>query len=71
MCAMNKAALLSILVVAVLLTVEVFAQAQQPTRIPRIGYLIAVSPSTSANRIKVFQQGLRELGYTEKNNIVI
>ena len=68
---MNKAALLSILVVAVLLTVEVFAQAQQPTRIPRIGYLIAVSPSTSANRIKVFQQGLRELGYTEKNNIVI
>ena len=68
---MNKAALLSILVVAVLLTVEVIAQAQQPTRIPRIGYLIAVSPSTSANRIKVFQQGLRELGYTEKNNIVI
>ena len=47
------------------------ASAQQPTRIPRIGYLIAVSPSTSANRIKVFQQGLRELGYTEKNNIVI
>ena len=43
----------------------------QPVKIPRIGYLIAVSPSASANRIKVFQQGLRELGYAERNNIVI
>ena len=56
---------------AMLFALSYSASAQQPTRIPRIGYLIAVSPSTSANRIKVFQQGLRELGYTEKNNIVI
>jgi putative ABC transport system substrate-binding protein len=47
------------------------AQAQQPTKIPRIGYLIAVSPFAFANRMKAFQQGLRELGYAEKNNIVI
>jgi putative tryptophan/tyrosine transport system substrate-binding protein len=68
---MKKADLSSILIAVSLLTVVVIAEAQQPTRIPRIGYLIAVSPSASANRIKVFQQGLRELGYTEKNNIVI
>ena len=68
---MKKGAVPSILVVVVLLALGVAVEAQQPTRIPRIGYLIAVSPSTSANRIKVFQQGLRELGYTEKNNIVI
>ena len=47
------------------------AQAQQPNKISRIGYLIAVSPSASANRVKAFQQGLRELGYAERNNIVI
>ena len=46
-------------------------EAQQPTKVPRIGYLIAVSPSTSASRIEAFRQGLRELGYIEGKNIVI
>src|SRR6266545_812064 len=47
------------------------AQAQQPTKIPRIGYLNATSPSTSPARIEAFRQGLRELGYVEGKNIVI
>jgi ABC-type uncharacterized transport system substrate-binding protein len=47
------------------------AQAQQPTKIPRIGFLIARSPSANADRIKAFRQGLRELGYVEGKNIVI
>ena len=59
------------LLMTVLLTTDSVTHAQQPAIIPRIGYLIAVSPSASANRIKVFQEGLRELGYAEKNNIVI
>ncbi len=46
------------------------AQAQQPTNIPRIGYLEAVSPSISAVRSEAFRQGLRELGYVEGKNIV-
>jgi putative ABC transport system substrate-binding protein len=47
------------------------AEAQQPTKIPRIGFLIASSPSAMAPRIDAFRQGLRELGYVEGKNIVI
>jgi putative ABC transport system substrate-binding protein len=47
------------------------AEAQQPARIPRIGFLIASSPSTVAPRMDAFLQGLRELGYIEGKNIVI
>ena len=46
------------------------AEAQQPTKIPRIGFL-GYSPSAIAARIEAFRQGLRELGYVEGKNIVI
>ena len=41
------------------------AQAQQPAKIPRIGYLDGGFASTNAGRIEAFRQGLRELGYVE------
>jgi hypothetical protein len=41
------------------------AQAQHPTKIPRIGYLNAVSPSAVSDRIEALRRGLRELGYVE------
>ena len=47
------------------------AEAQQPTKIPRIGYLTGTSLSTNPARIEAFRQGLRELGYVEGKNIVI
>ncbi len=47
------------------------AQAQQPTKIPRIGFLSATSLSTMSARIEALRQGLRELGYVEGKNIVI
>ena len=47
------------------------AQAQQSTKIPRIGYLGATSRSANAARIEAFRQGLRELGYVEGKNIII
>jgi putative ABC transport system substrate-binding protein len=47
------------------------AQAQQLTKIPRIGYLGGNSPSSNPDRIEPFRQGLRELGYVEGKNIVI
>jgi putative tryptophan/tyrosine transport system substrate-binding protein len=46
-------------------------QAQQPTKIPRIGFLTAVSVSSFAGRTEAFRQGLRDLGYVEGKNIVI
>jgi putative ABC transport system substrate-binding protein len=55
---------------AMLFALRLSAEAQQPTKIPRIGYL---SPSISANRsyFESFRQGLRDLGYVEGKNIVI
>jgi putative ABC transport system substrate-binding protein len=47
------------------------AEAQQPAKVPRIGFLATVSPSTISDRIAAFRQGLRELGYVEGKNIVI
>jgi ABC-type uncharacterized transport system substrate-binding protein len=47
------------------------ADAQQPTKISRIGFLGASSASTLAARIEAFRQGLRELGYVEGKSIVI
>jgi putative ABC transport system substrate-binding protein len=47
------------------------ASAQQPTKVPRIGYLIGASPSASLARTEAFRQGLRELGHVEGKNIVI
>src|SRR5213594_3824029 len=47
------------------------AQAQQPKKVPRIGYLIAGTPSAQAPYIEAFRQGLRDLGYIEGKNIAI
>jgi len=54
-----------------LLTTAAPAQTQQTTKIPRIGLLIAVSPSAAAARTEAFRLGLRDLGYMEGKNIVI
>ena len=54
---------------SLLLAPNFSAAAQQPTKIPRIGYLIAASPSSFAG--EAFRQGLRELGYVEGKNIII
>ena len=47
------------------------AQAQQPAKIPRIGYLTGATPDGQSARIEPFRQGLRELGYAEGQNILI
>jgi putative ABC transport system substrate-binding protein len=47
------------------------AEAQQPTKIPRIGYLSGVAPSAISDRTEAFRHGLRELGYVDGKNIVI
>ena len=62
---MKKAAVPSILIAVVLLAVAGIAEAQQPTKVPRMGFLTTLSPSTISDRIDAFRQGLRELGYVE------
>ena len=68
---MKKAAVPSILVAVVLLALGVIAEAQQPAKIPRIGFLFRGSLSANPVRIEAFRQGLRELGYVEGKNIII
>ena len=52
-----------------LLAVSPAVVAQQPTKVPRIGYLRAERPP--AGDIDAFRQGLREHGYVEGNNIIV
>ena len=54
-----------------LLALCVPAEAQQPKKVPRIGFLSAASSSAIAARVEAFRQGLRELGYVEGKNIFI
>jgi putative tryptophan/tyrosine transport system substrate-binding protein len=46
-------------------------EAQEPTKIPRIGFLIATTPSAISARLDAFRHGLRELGYVEGKGIGI
>src|SRR5215475_12840410 len=68
---MKQPAVSSILVAIVLLALGVIAEAQQPKKVPRIGYLSVSSPSAMSTRTEAFRHGLRELGYVEGKNIVI
>jgi putative ABC transport system substrate-binding protein len=56
---------------AMLLALSFPAKAQQPKKVPQIGFIGAVSPSALSARLEAFRQGLRELGYVEGKNIVI
>ena len=66
----SKTKIFAFVLCALLLPLTVPAEAQQPTKIPRIGYLTAATEGQSV-RIEAFRQGLRELGYVEGKNIVI
>jgi putative ABC transport system substrate-binding protein len=68
---MKKASAPSILVAMMLLAVGVTAQAQQPKKVPRIGYLALSSFTTNPYRADAFRQGLRQLGYAEGKDIII
>jgi putative tryptophan/tyrosine transport system substrate-binding protein len=46
-------------------------EAQQPKKVPRIGFLSTTSASNIANNLEAFRQGLRESGYVEGKNIII
>ena len=67
-----QAKFLSYLVAAAIITALDIALAQQPAKIPRIGY---VSGSGDANNpgpsVEAFRKGLRDLGYIEGKNILV
>jgi putative ABC transport system substrate-binding protein len=54
-----------------LLALCVLGEAQEPKKIPKIGYLSGGSASIVGPRVDAFRQGLRQQGYTEGQNIEI
>jgi putative ABC transport system substrate-binding protein len=56
---------------AMLFALFAAAEAQQPGKIPRIGFYLDGPASAITARIEGFRQGLRELGYVEGKNIII
>jgi len=54
-----------------LLALSFPAEAQQPGKVPRIGFLESGGDERTKNRLAAFQQGLRELGYVQGKNILI
>ncbi len=67
---MNKAILW--LVAIFLVGAGAIAEAQQPEKVPRIGWLVTgVRSFSSSANIEAFRQGLRDLGYIEGKNIQI
>src|SRR5437870_3827831 len=61
-------------VCCLLFALSVSAEAQQPAKIPRIGFLSGRATPTSATpdpNAEAFRQGLRELGYVEGKNILL
>src|SRR5499426_1699334 len=65
---MKKAAV-PILVAVILLTLGVVTEAQQPTKVPRVGYLSNADAATDSARAEGIRLALRELGYIEGQNI--
>ncbi|HEY2922853.1 MAG TPA: ABC transporter substrate-binding protein [Candidatus Binatia bacterium] len=68
---MKKAARPAILVAVVLLAVAVIAQAQQPKKVARIGYLSSSDAASESARAEGLRLALRDLGYIEGQNIAI
>jgi putative ABC transport system substrate-binding protein len=56
---------------AMLFALGFSAQAQQPKKIAKIGYLAPSTPAAAAHLVEAFRQGLRELGYVEGKNLVL
>jgi putative ABC transport system substrate-binding protein len=65
---MRLSAIFFALLVVTLLVPLCAADAQQPTKIPLIGYVSTGAPRPTS---EAFRQGLRDLGYVEGKNIII
>jgi ABC-type uncharacterized transport system substrate-binding protein len=63
--------ILASLLTAALVASTHLAAAQQPKKVPRIGYLSSVDRPTDLPRAEGIRRGLRELGYIEGQNIAI
>ena len=67
---MKRIAMLVAIILA-LMGYGAIAAAQQPKKVPRIGYLSNTEPARESTRSEAFRLALRELGYIEGQNIAV
>jgi putative ABC transport system substrate-binding protein len=60
-----------LLLVSFILASIHFVEAQEPSKIPRIGYLSPTDPASDSTRSWAIRLALRDLGYVEGQNIAI
>jgi putative tryptophan/tyrosine transport system substrate-binding protein len=68
---MNRTILISVLTAVLMSPVYSGTEAQQPKKVPRIGYLSAFDAAGESARSEATRMALRESGYVEGQNIVI
>ena len=67
----GKRKIFCIVLCAMLLALSYPAKAQQPNKIPRIGFVSGTDPKNPGPTVEAFQQGLRDRGYVDQQNLVI
>ena len=68
---MNNKKITGLVLGALLFALSFVAEAQQPAKVPRIGFLGNSTAALEANLIGPFREGLRDLGYVEGRSILI
>src|SRR5215831_6396175 len=68
---MSRRILVGFCLLTTVLLITGWVEAQQPKKVPRIGFLAAQSRVVSDPRYEAFRKRLTELGYTEGKNIAI
>jgi putative ABC transport system substrate-binding protein len=63
--------ILSLAIGALLLSLGLSAEAQQPKKVPLIGYFSSTDPATESARAETIRLALRELGYIEGQNSAV
>src|SRR5947208_4895755 len=67
----RRAVVFNCLLLTVVLLTACLVEAQQPRKVPRIGFLSPFSPSAIAIWLQAFRQGLHDLGWVEGKNISV
>src|SRR5256885_7851158 len=67
---MRRSAIGLMLALAILVA-SLATEAQQPTKVPRIGVLLPISDPERTRNLEAFRQGLRDLGYVEGQSIAL
>src|SRR5215471_8889845 len=67
----KRTSVLGVAVCAMLFALCRSVEAQQPKKVPTVGFLVLAPRSSISPRVEAFRQGLHDLGYVEGKTIVI